>query len=109
MRKSELKKLANQYAYLVEWSDEDEAYLAHCIELGVTAHGGTQEEALGEAKEAALAGLEILKKAEIPEPLSLQNFSGKLNLRMTPQKHREIAIQAKSQGVSINHYIVSRL
>ena len=104
-----MKKLVNHYTYLVEWSEEDEAYLAHCIELGIIAHGDTQEDALHEAKEAAMAGLEVLKTSEIPDPLSLQKFSGKLNLRMTPQKHREIAIQAKSQGVSINHYIVSRL
>jgi len=70
MRKNELKKLVNQYGYLVEWSAEDEAYLAHCIELGIIAHGDTQEEALGEAKEAAMAGLEMLKKSEIPEPMS---------------------------------------
>lgn len=34
------------YSYSVSYSIEDEAYIAECIELGIIAHGDTQEEAI---------------------------------------------------------------
>ncbi|QIR36832.1 toxin-antitoxin system HicB family antitoxin [Tolypothrix sp. PCC 7910] len=100
-----------RYSYLVEYSTEDEAYLARCVELGIVAHGETQEEALAAIKTATKVHLQMLKEDSepLPEPLSLQRFSGKLNLRMSPEKHREIVLRAKALGVSINYYINSRL
>jgi predicted HicB family RNase H-like nuclease len=46
---------------------------------------------------------------EIPEPFSLHKFSGEFRVRMPPEKHRKIAIEASLQGVSMNHFIVSKL
>ncbi len=34
------------YAYLVEFSAENDAYLAKCLELVIMAHGDSQEEAI---------------------------------------------------------------
>ncbi len=34
------------YAYLVKFLSEDNAYLAKCLELGIIAHGDSQEEAV---------------------------------------------------------------
>ncbi len=108
---SNISEYVKLYSYLVEYSLEDEAYVAKCIELGIMAHGETQEEAIQEIKEATRVHLLMLEEDEdkIPEPFNLREFSGKLNLRMTPEKHREIAFKAKTQGVSINHYINSQL
>jgi predicted HicB family RNase H-like nuclease len=36
-------------------------------------------------------------------------FSGNLNLRMTPELHRHVFLEARRLGVSINSYIVERL
>ena len=108
---SNISEYVKLYSYLVEYSSEDEAYVAKCIELGIMAHGDTQEEAIQEIKEGTRVHLLMLEEDgnEIPEPFNLRQFSGKLNLRMTPELHREIALKAKSQGVSINHYINSQL
>lgn len=108
---SDLDNYIRLYSYLVEYSPEDETYVAQCVELGIMAHGDTQEEAIKEIKEATRVHLLMLSEDgdQIPEPLSLREFSGKLNLRMTPEKHRQIALKAKAQGVSLNHYINSRL
>ena len=107
----ELDKYVQLYSYVVEYSLEDEAYLAHCVELSITAHGDTHEEAIKEIKEATRVHLLMLEEddEEIPEPLTLREFSGKFNLRITPEKHREITLKAKGQGVSLNHYINSQL
>lgn len=32
-------------------------------------------------------------------------YSGKLNLRLTPELHKRAAIQAKTKGISLNRYI----
>jgi predicted RNase H-like HicB family nuclease len=58
------------YSYLVKYSSEDEAYIARSIELGIRAHGDTQEEAIAEIKEATRVHLLMLSEDgdEIPEP-----------------------------------------
>lgn len=108
---SNISEYIKLYSYLVDYSSEDEAYVAKCIELGIMAHGDTQEEAIQEIKEATRVHLLMLEEDayKIPKPFNLREFSGKLNLRMTPEKHREITFKAKAQGVSINHYINSQL
>ncbi|MEG3439532.1 type II toxin-antitoxin system HicB family antitoxin [Pannus brasiliensis CCIBt3594] len=60
------------YSYLVEFSSEDEAYLAKCLELGIVAHGESQEEAIQEIKEAVRVHLSMLLEDgdEIPRPKS---------------------------------------
>jgi predicted RNase H-like HicB family nuclease len=68
-----LNEYIKNYSYLVKFSSEDEAYLAQCIELGITAHGENQEEAIQEIKEAVRIYLLMLleDKNHIPEPNSI--------------------------------------
>jgi predicted RNase H-like HicB family nuclease len=69
----DLNEYIKNYSYLVEFSSEDEAYLAKCIELGIIAHGDSQEDAIGEIKEAVRVHLLMLLEDEdkIPEPKSI--------------------------------------
>ncbi len=61
------------YSYMVNYSAEDEAYLAKCIELAIMAHGDSQEEAIQEIKEAVRVHLLMLSEDgdEIPQPQSI--------------------------------------
>lgn len=63
------------YSYSVSYSPEDEAYLAECLELGIMAHGESQEQAIAQIKEATKIHLLMLEEdgEEIPQPLGLQN------------------------------------
>ena len=45
----------------------------------------------------------------IPEAFSLHKYSGEFQVRMPPEKHRRIAIEASLQGVSMNHFIINKL
>lgn len=67
-----INEYLKNYAYLVEFSPENEAYLAKCIELGIIAHGDSQEEAIQEIKEAVRVHLLMLLEDndQIPEPKS---------------------------------------
>ena len=69
-----LDEFIKHYSYIVKYSSEDEAYVAKCMELGVMAHGDSQEEAIKEIKEATRVHLLMLSEdnEEIPQPSSLQ-------------------------------------
>ena len=64
------------YSYSVSYSIEDEAYIAECIELGIIAHGDTQEEAIAQIKEATKVHLLMLEEDgdEIPTPLKAKIY-----------------------------------
>jgi predicted HicB family RNase H-like nuclease len=107
-----LNEYTNIYSYFVEYDRGDKIHIARCAELpSLAAHGKTQESAIKEIKKVVLSTLEWMseKKEEIPEPLSLHEFSGEFRVRMPPEKHRKIAREASLQGVSMNQYIVSKL
>jgi predicted HicB family RNase H-like nuclease len=48
-------------------------------------------------------------KDPVPEPISTRPFSGKFMVRIPPEVHRMLAIQAAESGVSINRLVSSKL
>ncbi len=46
---------------------------------------------------------------EIPVPLDREAVSGRYALRMPPDLYREVAFEAKAQGLSLNQFIVHKL
>jgi len=46
---------------------------------------------------------------DIPKPLAEKTYSGKFMVRVPPEKHRNMAIKAAEEGVSLNRYISSKL
>jgi hypothetical protein len=44
-----------------------------------------------------------------PEPLSLRTFKGHIAVRVPPHQHRELAMEAAEQGVSLNRLISQKL
>jgi len=103
---------ANFYSYNVSYDKNDKVHIARCAELpSLLAHGETQEVALKEIKKVVIHTLKWMEeeKEVIPEPFGLHEFSGEFRVRMTPEKHRKIAIEANLQGTSMNQYIVNKL
>ncbi len=49
------------------------------------------------------------EKENLPEPLGLKKYKGKLTLRIPPEVHRKLAIKSAEEGISINQFILSRL
>lgn len=107
-----MEKITDKYTYRIEWSEEDQAYIARCLEFpGLAAHGDTGEAALREIRIVVDEAVKWLKddKKPIPEPLGMKRFKGNLTLRVPPELHKDLAIKSAEQGVSINQYILSRL
>jgi len=107
-----MKTLAKSYDYSISFDGEDNIYIAKCAELpSLMAHGKTQIEALREIIKVVEEALKWMEEdgEDLPSPFSLMKFSGKIGLRMSPEQHRRVAINASVQGISINKYITSKL
>jgi predicted HicB family RNase H-like nuclease len=107
-----MKNKAERYTYRIEWSQEDGIFVARCVEFpGLGAHGHSQEEALRQIKAAVAEALKWLRdeKRSAPEPLGTKKFRGHLTLRVPPEVHRELAIKAAEEKVSINQLILSKI
>ncbi len=100
--------LIEKYTYRTEWSDEDAVVIARCLEFpGLAAHGRTAEKAIVQIKAAVRDALSILAEDgdAPPEPLGAQRYSGRLLWRMGPTLHREVALAAAEEAMSINQFL----
>jgi predicted HicB family RNase H-like nuclease len=102
----------DKYTYRVTWSEEDQEHVGLVAEFpSLSWLAPTQGEALnGITKLVAEILVDMQKSGEqVPEPLSLQKFSGSLLVRVPPEQHRELALEAAEQGVSMNRLISKKL
>jgi len=97
--------------YTYEFKKEDDGtYFISVKELeGCCSVGDTVEEALEmieDAKETWLS-YSLEKGLPIPEPENIdsKSYSGKFIVRVTPMLHKQLSLQAKSSGVSLNYYV----
>jgi predicted RNase H-like HicB family nuclease len=98
--------------YPIEIMEDDGAYVASIIELpGCVSYGDTPDEAiqnLNSVKQLWIAG-RLEGGQEVPEPLQVEDFSGKFVLRIPRMLHRSLDREAKRQRVSLNQYIAHLL
>lgn len=98
----------NRYPFTIEWSEEDQEYVATCPAFpGLSAFGDSEEEALREGKIALQGFIETAKANDIPlpEPAARVAFSGKFQLRLPKSLHRQAVRMADLEDVSLNAYI----
>ncbi|WP_208442511.1 type II toxin-antitoxin system HicB family antitoxin [Bartonella raoultii] len=102
----------NHYTYRVFWSPEDEEYVGLCAEFPSLSWLDAQaEKALKGIMDLVSEIVEDMQHngEQVPIPLSHGKYSGKFQLRIPPELHRQLAIQAAENGVSLNRYISSKL
>ena len=91
-------------------NDSDEGgFVASYPDLpGCITCGETEEEALKNALDAKKAWLEaaLEENIEIPEPDSLEAYSGQFKLRLPRSLHRALAEHSQREGISMNQYCV---
>ena len=107
-----MSEQANRYAYRVIWSQEDEEYVGLCAEFGLLSHlDDTPEKAFEGIRELVAFCVDDLRKEgePVPEPLSTRQYSGTLTLRVPPETHRALAMDAAEAGVSMNRLAAERL
>ena len=107
-----MAKNIDRYTYRVTWSEEDQEHVGLCVEFPSLSW-------LEVTPEKALKGISNLvhecisdmtsNGEEIPQPISLKKFSGKFMVRVPPEIHRHLSIQAAESGVSLNRLVSSKL
>ena len=100
------------YTYRIIWSDEDEEFIGLCAEYPSLSYLAIDDQ-------EALQGIQNLVKdviddmeasgEEIPLPISQRHYSGKFQVRILPELHRKLAIEAAEANVSLNRYISNKL
>jgi predicted HicB family RNase H-like nuclease len=107
-----MAKTVDRYTYRVTWSEEDNEYVGLCAEFpSLSLLEGSPEAALKGIRslvKKVVADLERNKEA-VPEPISTRPYSGKFMVRVPPEVHRLLAIQAAESGVSLNRLVSSKL
>jgi predicted HicB family RNase H-like nuclease len=108
-----MKTLQNdRYSYRVLWSDEDNEHIGLCAEFpSLSWLAATPEDALHGVREIVAEVIEDLKKKKepIPEPISSKRFSGKFVVRVVPELHLRLSIEAAEAGVSLNRLVSEKL
>ncbi len=105
-------KEADRYMYRVTWSEEDQEYVGLCAEFpGLSWLEKTPEKSLQGIRRLVNESVTDLKrnKEPVPDPISTRPYSGKFVVRVPPEVHRMLAIQAAESGISINRLVSSKL
>lgn len=100
------------YTYRISWSAEDQEYIGLCAEFPSLSW-------LAKNTSDALNGIialvdEVVQDMKannepVPEAIADRHYSGEFRVRIPPMVHRNIAIAAAEQGVSMNRYVASKL
>lgn len=102
----------DHYSYRVIWSEEDKEHIGLCAEFpSLSWLAATPEEALrgirGVVRDAVL---DMKKNGEtVPVPVTLKRYSGKFIVRVPPEVHRRLSLEATESGVSLNRLASARL
>lgn len=90
-----------EYRAKIEYDEELDLFRGEILGLsgGADFYGKNPKELRAEFKKSLEVFLEVCKEKGI-EPR--RHFSGKFNLRISPELHEKLAIAAQAQGKSIN-------
>ena len=100
------------YTYRVTWSHEDNEHVALCAEFpSLSWLAKTPGAALrGIQKLVAEVVADMLASGEaVPDALAEKNYSGEFRVRIPPMVHRQLALMAAEQGVSLNRLASAKL
>lgn len=102
----------DHYTYRVTWSPEDGEYVGLCAEFpSLSWLAATHEEALVGIRRVVSEVVADLQSAgeNVPKPLAEKRYSGEFRVRIPPEVHRSLALQAAEQGVSLNRLASAKL
>jgi predicted HicB family RNase H-like nuclease len=102
----------DHYTYRVTWSEDDQEYVGLCTEFpSLSWLDQTPESALKGIREIVESVIKDMKLTdeEIPQPIAGKRYSGKFMVRVPPEVHRNLAMQASESGVSLNRIVGAKL
>lgn len=104
--------MIDHYTYRITWSVEDGEHVGRCAEFPSLSW-------LAPTAGEALVGIQNLVREILtdmqhtgespPRPFADRPYSGKFVVRIPSETHRNLAIEAAEQGVSLNRLVSARL
>lgn len=105
-------KVSDHYTYRVTWSPDDCEHVGLCLEFpSLSWLAQTPEEAFtGIRRLVAEVVVDMRGSDESPPvPLADRAYSGKFIVRVPPETHRELMLEAAEERVSLNRLVSARL
>ena len=102
----------DRYTYRVTWSEEDGEYVGLCTEFpSLSWLAQVPEDALKGIRQVVAEVVADLKKngEQIPEPIAVRQYSGKFMVRIPPELHRRLVLEAAESGISLNRLASQKL
>ncbi len=102
----------DHYTYRVTWSEDDNEYVGLCAEFpSLSWLAKTPEAALKGVRKVVSDIVEDMRTTgeTIPDPIAGKYYSGKFMVRIPPEVHKKLAIQAAEYGISLNRLASSKL
>lgn len=102
----------DHYTYRLTWSAEDREHVGLCAEFpSLSWLAPTQAEALSGIRQVVAAVVADLQASGeiVPQPLAEKRYSGEFRVRIPPELHRSLAMQAAEQGISLNRLASAKL
>jgi len=102
----------DKYAYRVIWSDEDGEYIGLCAEFpSLSWLARTPEASLKGIRKVVYKAVKDMKRRHeaVPEPIATKPYSGKFLVRVPPEVHRKLVIEAEEAQVSLNRLVSAKL
>jgi predicted HicB family RNase H-like nuclease len=102
----------DRYTYRVTWSEEDGEYVGLCAEFRSLSWLASTPEAALEGIRQVVADVVAdlgLSGEPVPEPIAVRQYSGKFMVRIPPEVHRQLVLEAAESGVSLNRIVSAKL
>jgi predicted HicB family RNase H-like nuclease len=102
----------DHYTYRVIWSEEDGQCIGLCAEFpSLSWLAATPEKALRGIRKMVAEVVKDMKAhgEPVPEPLSSRRYSGKFVVRVPPEVHRQLALEAAEEDISLNRLVSAKL
>lgn len=102
----------DHYTYRVTWSAEDAEHIGLCAEFpSLSWLAPTPEEALAGIRAVVASVVKDLRACGecVPDAIAERRYSGELRVRIPPLVHRQLALQAAEEGVSLNRLASAKL
>jgi len=102
----------DRYTYRVTWSEDDQEYVGLCAEFPSLSWLATMPEVALKGIRKVVADVVADLKANgelVPEPMAVRQYSGKFMIRIPPELHRRLTIEAAEAGISLNRLAGDKL
>ena len=102
----------DRYAYRVVWSEEDGQCVGLCAEFpSLSWLAPTPEKALRGIRKVVGDVVNDMKTAgeSVPEPLGARRYSGKFMVRVPPEVHQRLVLEAAEENISLNRLVSAKL